>query len=95
MDVGASIGPFSYSLKDRNIKHLYVIEPSKVQIEVLSNNIKGIPNTVIPYVINDEDLVIYETFGDSTDPELVKSKKFMEVIVVWVNMILIKIVITT
>ncbi|MDB0072925.1 FkbM family methyltransferase, partial [bacterium] len=80
MDVGASIGPFSYSLKDRNIKHLYVIEPSKVQIEVLSNNIKGIPNTVIPYVINDEDLVIYETFGDSTDPELVKSKKFMEVI---------------
>jgi|TARA_B110000908_G_scaffold136268_1_gene161400 FkbM family methyltransferase len=80
MDVGASIGPFPYSLKDRNIKHLYVIEPSKAQIGILSNNIKGIPNTIIPYVINDKDLFIHETFGSSTNQELVKSKKFMQVI---------------
>ena len=77
MDVGASIGPFPYSLKDRNIKHL---EPSKAQIGILSNNIKGIPNTIIPYVINDKDLFIHETFGSSTNQELVKSKKFMQVI---------------
>jgi 23S rRNA C2498 (ribose-2'-O)-methylase RlmM len=39
MDIGASIGPWSYQLKDRNVEHLYVIEPSKTQSITLLKNI--------------------------------------------------------
>ncbi len=80
MDVGASIGPFSYCLKDRNIKHLYAIEPSESQIKVLSNNIKDIPHTIIPNVINDKDLKIYDNFGESGEEKLVSSKTFMSIV---------------
>ncbi len=80
MDVGASIGPWSYLLKDRNVKHLYVIEPSRTQTNTLLKNIDTIPYTHIPYVISDNDLVIAESFGDSTNHEVIKSKKFMQVI---------------
>jgi len=80
MDVGASIGPFSYCLKDRNIKHLYAIEPSESQIKVLSNNIKGMPHTIIPNVVNDKDLKIYDNFGESGEEKMVTSKKFMSIV---------------
>lgn len=80
MDVGASIGPFSYCLKDRNIKHLYAIEPSESQIKVLSNNIKDIPHTIIPNVVNDKNLKIYDNFGESGEDKIVSSKKFMSII---------------
>jgi len=80
MDVGASIGPFSYCLKDRNIKHLYAIEPSESQIKVLSNNIKDMSHTIIPNVINDKDLKIYDNFGESGEERLVSSKTFMSIV---------------
>lgn len=80
MDIGASIGPWSYQLKDRNVEHLYVIEPSKTQSITLLKNIDGIPYTYIPNVISDNDLVITESFGDSTNHEIVKAKTFMQII---------------
>jgi len=80
MDIGASIGPWSYQLKDRNVEHLYVIEPSKTQSITLLKNIDGIPYTYIPNVISDNDLVIAESFGDSTNHEIVKAKTFMQII---------------
>lgn len=80
MDVGASIGPFSYHLKGRNIKHLYAIEPSETQIVTLAKNIDTIPHTIIQNVINDEDLIIHHSFGDSDGHEIIKAKSFMEVV---------------
>jgi FkbM family methyltransferase len=80
MDIGASIGPWSYQLKDRNVEHLYVIEPSKTQSITLLKNIDGIPYTYIPNVISDNDLVIAESFGDSANHEIVKAKTFMQII---------------
>jgi FkbM family methyltransferase len=39
VDVGASIGPFSYSILDKNPKHIYCIEPSRVLFETLEKNL--------------------------------------------------------
>ena len=81
MDVGASIGPFSYLLKDKNISYLYCIEPSKVQLSPLVNNISSMPFTVIPYAIGDSDLIKIDLgfYGESIIAE-VKAMSFKEII---------------
>lgn len=41
VDVGASIGPFMYSLMGKNVKHMYCIEPSPQEFETLQINAKN------------------------------------------------------
>lgn len=42
VDFGASIGPFMYSLIDKNVKHMYCIEPSPQEFETLLANSKHV-----------------------------------------------------
>ena len=55
VDLGASIGPFSYTIKDKNPKHIYCLEPSPEQIPTLIHNLTNIPATVIPKGISSKD----------------------------------------
>jgi len=80
VDVGASIGPFPYTLKNRNIKHLYCIEPSLSQVEILKENIESLPSTVIPYVVGLNDLEIGDHFGENISSSIVKAKEFKTII---------------
>lgn len=80
VDVGASIGPFPYTLKNRNIKHLYCIEPSLPQVEILKENIESLPSTVIPYVVGLNDLEIGDHFGENISSSIVKAKEFKTII---------------
>jgi FkbM family methyltransferase len=83
MDVGASIGPFSYLLRDKKIQHLYAIEPSLPQIETLIKNIGATPHTIIPNVISDKDLAIDSYFGlgyEDKSFKVVEAKSFMDVV---------------
>ena len=81
LDVGASIGPFSYTLKNRNIKHLYCIEPSLSQVEILKENIGSLPSTIIPYAIGLNDLEIEELFVlENNSSSIVKAKEFKTII---------------
>ena len=43
VDLGASVGPFGYSLRNRKLKHLYCIEPSPQQFITLELNSKKLP----------------------------------------------------
>lgn len=43
MDIGANIGMFPYSLKYRNPKMVYCIEPSNLLYETLLNNLSNVP----------------------------------------------------
>lgn len=81
-DAGASIGPFGYSLKNKNIKHIYCIEPSSKQIEVMEDNLLDMPYTIIPYAIGNEDILIEELgFGDKSGKLIsAKSKPFIEIV---------------
>lgn len=76
VDVGASIGPFSYTLKDKNISHLYCIEPSPVQIELLKENINSLPFTIIPYVMGKDSIEITDNFGSDGPSSLIEAKTF-------------------
>lgn len=80
-DAGASLGPFGFSIKDKNLKHIYCVEPSLQQIEVLKDNLSDIPCTVIPYAISDKDVIIESGFGNNMGDFIsVNSKSFMEII---------------
>ena len=55
LDLGASIGPFGYVIKDNNIKHLYSFEPSTGLIPTLVKNTESLPSTILPYAIGSEN----------------------------------------
>ena len=80
-DAGASIGPFSFSIKDQNPKHIYCVEPSLSQIEVLEDNLSTIPHTTIPHGIGKEDILI-DNYGFDEDKNKISiyAKPFMEIV---------------
>ena len=80
-DAGASIGPFSFSIKDQNPKHIYCVEPSLSQIEVLEDNLSTIPHTIIPHGIGKEDILVDDYgFGDNKGKIVIPTIPFMEIV---------------
>lgn len=55
LDVGASIGPFTYSILHKKPKHVYCLEPSKKEFPTLINNTVGYPVTPINKGISNLD----------------------------------------
>jgi len=47
VDVGASVGPFAYSILHKKPKHIYCIEPSSTEFRTLNENLRGFPVTPI------------------------------------------------
>ncbi len=47
LDIGASVGSFTYSILDKNPKHVYCIEPSELEFPTLISNTIGYPVTPI------------------------------------------------
>lgn len=55
VDIGASIGPFTYSILDRNPKQVYCLEPDHREYEILLKNVKDGPVKCIMAGISTED----------------------------------------
>lgn len=55
VDIGASIGPFTYSILDENPKHVYCLEPDYREYQTLLKNTKGKQVTCIMAGISSED----------------------------------------
>jgi FkbM family methyltransferase len=47
LDIGASVGPFTYSILSKNPKHVYCLEPSESEFPTLVKNTRGFPVTPI------------------------------------------------
>lgn len=60
LDVGASVGSFTYSILDKNPKHVYCIEPSELEFPTLIKNTIGYPVTPILKGVSDTN-----TYTDS------------------------------
>lgn len=57
VDFGASIGPFTKSILNKNPKHVYAVEPSDEMFKILQNNMKNYKNvTCINYAIDNNGL---------------------------------------
>lgn len=85
VDIGSNVGAFGYSIKDKNIKKIYCIEPSNGLIETLSRNLSGMPLCIINKAISNknEDNVelsnsdnIFSHIGNSYSA--ITFKKFIE-----------------
>jgi FkbM family methyltransferase len=77
VDLGASIGPFAYAIKDKNPKHIYCVEPSLEQIPTLSNNLQGLNHTIIPKGISNKNGVdTFEIYGNNIHKAQTESISF-------------------
>lgn len=81
MDLGASIGPFSYSIKNKSPKHIFCIEPSSEQIPTLTNNLQGAPYTIISKGISNIDGTdTFELYGNNIQQGQAESISFTTLI---------------
>jgi FkbM family methyltransferase len=58
LDIGASVGPFTYSILHKNPKHVYCIEPSESEFKTLVKNTVGNPVTPINKGISNTNSII-------------------------------------
>ena len=57
VDLGASVGPFTMSILDKNPKHVYAVESSTKMFSTLENNMKNYKNvTCLNYAIDNNGL---------------------------------------
>lgn len=71
VDIGASIGPFSYSILHKNPNHIYCIEPSEELFETLQKNMKEAPATCINMGISKID-------SDEAESEYIFGQEMMK-----------------
>jgi FkbM family methyltransferase len=68
VDIGASVGPFLYSVLDRNFKQAYCIEPQKDLFETMKLNLKSSNITLINKGVADkDDEVLISSAYDTTE----------------------------
>lgn len=78
MDVGSSIGPFTYSILNKKPKRVYCFEPSTEEFPTLLNNTKNAKVTCINKGISnvDGDIMLPSVYGSENKPMLVQSTTF-------------------
>ena len=79
VDIGASVGPFSYSILHKNPKQIFCIEPSKSEFETLKNNLSYNNITLINKGISNKDGLIESDmlFGGESEMEGMRLKTFI------------------
>lgn len=81
VDIGASVGPFTYSILNKKPKHVFCLEPSEKEMRTLVKNTLGHPVTQINKGISNINSVV-ETdmmFGGESQMESITFKKFISV----------------
>lgn len=80
LDIGASVGPFTYSILRKNPKHVFCFEPSEREFRTLVKNTTGYPVTHINKGISDVNSVVMNDhlFGGEDQMESITFRKFID-----------------
>ncbi len=80
VDIGASVGPFSYSILHKNPKQIFCIEPSKSEFETLKKNLPYDNITLINKGISTKNGLTEsdKLFGGENQMEGMNLKKFID-----------------
>jgi autotransporter strand-loop-strand O-heptosyltransferase len=80
LDVGASVGPFTYSILGSNPKHVYCLEPSEQEFSTLVKNTRGYPVTPILKGITTNDGFVQSDYVYDNNKMMdgISFKKFVE-----------------
>lgn len=80
LDIGASVGPFTYSILPKKPKHVFAIEPSENEFITLVKNTKGYPVTPILKGISKTDGYVQgqHIYSENSLMEGISFKKLIE-----------------
>jgi len=80
LDIGASIGLFTYTILEKGAKHIYCVEPSESEFKVLVKNTKGYPVTHILKGISKTNGIVEHgmLFGGETQMEGITFNKLLD-----------------
>lgn len=80
VDVGSSVGPFTYSILHKNPKHVFCFEPSIKEFKTLNKNLRGFPVTTINKGISDVNSIVGSNvlFGGESEMETLKFNTFID-----------------
>ena len=80
LDIGSSVGPFTYSILHKKPKHVFCIEPSESEFTTLIKNTLGYPVTHINKGLSNFNGVIEhnQLFGGETHMESITFDKFIK-----------------
>jgi FkbM family methyltransferase len=80
LDIGASVGPFTYSILNKNPKHVFCFEPSESEFKTLVSNTLGHPVTQINKGISNINSIVMNDhlFGGEDQMESITFSKFID-----------------
>lgn len=80
LDIGASLGPFTYSILHKKPKHVFCFEPSEKEFTVLVKNLLGYPVTPINRGISSVNSIVESDmlFGGENKMETITFDKFIK-----------------
>ena len=79
LDVGASVGPFTYSILHKNPKQVFCFEPSEREFKTLVKNVRGYSVIPIPKGISNVNSIVKSEFlfGGESEMETITFQKFI------------------
>lgn len=79
LDIGASVGPFTYSILHKNPKQVFCFEPSKREFKTLCKNVRGYSVIPIPKGISNVNSIVESDmlFGGEKEMETITFEKFI------------------
>ena len=80
LDIGASVGPFTYSILHKKPKHVFCFEPSEREFKTLVKNTLGFPVTHINKGISNVNSIVMNDhlFGGEDQMESITLSKFVD-----------------
>ena len=80
LDIGASVGPFTYSILNKKPKHVFCFEPSEREFKTLVKNTLGFPVTHINKGISNVNSIVMNDhlFGGEDQMESITFSKFVD-----------------
>jgi len=79
LDIGASVGPFTYSILHKNPKQVFCFEPSEREFKTLCKNVRGYSVIPIPKGISNVNSIVESDmlFGGEKKMETITFEKFI------------------
>lgn len=78
VDLGATVGDFIWSIKDKKPKHIFVVEPLDVHFDTLQNNLLGYPVSFTKSAISSENDIKILWDGILCKPRILSFKQYIE-----------------
>ena len=79
VDIGASVGIFTYAALAKRPKHCYVVEPNRDQFNAIKRNLEGAPVSFIRAAITDAKQLTVKWDNEESSPITLSFKEYLEI----------------